>query len=59
MREVKVIYDCGHTTKYPQIQLFTIEDLFAGKKPNSPRVDPAAAFKKAAKEERSKQGKLL
>ena len=53
------LYDCGHTTKYPIIQLFTIEELFAGKKPNIPLVDPTAAFKKAAKEERSEQGKLL
>ncbi len=53
------LYDCGHAAKYPKIQLFTIEELFAGKKPNIPLVDPTAAFKKAAKEERGKQGKLL
>jgi adenine specific DNA methylase Mod len=53
------LYDCGHATKYPRIQLFTIAELFAGKKPSIPLVDVAAAFKKAAKEERAKQGKLL
>lgn len=53
------LYDCGHKAKYPRIQLFTIEELFAGKKPNIPLIDPSAAFKKAAKEDRSKQEKLL
>lgn len=53
------LYDCGHKKKYPRLQLFTIEELFAGKKPDIPLVDPTAAFKKAAKEERGKQGKLL
>ncbi len=35
--------------KYPKIQVFTIEDLFAGKQPNIPLVD-TASFKKAARE---------
>jgi site-specific DNA-methyltransferase (adenine-specific) len=53
------LYDCGHKAKYPRLQLFTIEELFAGKKPDIPLIDPTAAFKKAAKEDRGKQGKLL
>lgn len=36
--------------KYPKIQLLTIADLFAGKKPHIPLVDPSS-FKKAAKEQ--------
>ena len=33
------------------LQILTIEDLFAGKKPTMPPEDPAA-FRKAAREER-------
>ncbi len=35
--------------KYPKIQILTIAELFEGKQPNIPLVDPAA-FKKAARE---------
>jgi site-specific DNA-methyltransferase (adenine-specific) len=42
--------------KYPRLQILTIEELFAGKKPNIPLVDPTA-FRKAAREEKE-QGKL-
>ena len=35
--------------KYPRIQILTIADLFNGKQPNIPLIDPSA-FKKAAKE---------
>ena len=46
--------------KFPKIQILTIEDLFAGKKPHMPWLDPTA-FKKAAQEDMSagKQEKLL
>jgi site-specific DNA-methyltransferase (adenine-specific) len=45
--------------KFPRLQILTIEELFAGKKPAMPPQDPAA-FKKAAKEEdKTKQGKLI
>ena len=36
--------------KFARLQIITIEDLFAGKKPAMPPEDPAA-FKKAAREE--------
>jgi site-specific DNA-methyltransferase (adenine-specific) len=42
--------------KYPHLQILTIEELFAGKKPNIPLIDPTA-FRKAAREEKE-QGKL-
>jgi len=45
-------------TKYPKIQVLTIAELFAGKKPNIPLVDPAA-FKKAVEEVDAKQEKLF
>jgi site-specific DNA-methyltransferase (adenine-specific) len=44
--------------KYPKIQILTIRELFEGKKPNIPLIDPTA-FKKAQREERDEQGKLL
>lgn len=44
--------------KYLKIQILTIDDLFAGKKPDIPLVDPSV-FKRAAKEPTGKQPKLL
>ncbi len=43
--------------KFARLQILTIEDLFAGKKPAMPPEDPAA-FKRAAREEdKTRQGK--
>ena len=44
--------------KYPKIQILTINELFEGKKPAIPLVDPTA-FKQAKAEPRGKQEKLL
>jgi len=46
--------------KFPKIQILTIENLFNGKKPQMPWLDPAT-FKKAAQEDMNagKQEKLL
>jgi site-specific DNA-methyltransferase (adenine-specific) len=43
--------------KYPKMQILTIAELFSGKQPNIPLIDPSG-FKKAAKEIREIQGKL-
>jgi DNA modification methylase len=43
--------------KYPKIQILTIRELFDGKQPNIPLVDPSA-FKKAAREFEGKQDSL-
>jgi len=43
--------------KYPKIQILTIEELFAGKRPNIPLVDPSA-FRKAAKETVGEQDEI-
>jgi site-specific DNA-methyltransferase (adenine-specific) len=43
--------------KYPKIQILTICELFEGKQPNIPLVDPSA-FKKAARETEGKQDSL-
>lgn len=42
---------------FPRIQILTIEDLFAGKQPHLPWVDPSV-FKKAKRENTEKQSKL-
>jgi DNA modification methylase len=44
--------------KYPKIQILTITELFAGKEPNIPLIDPTA-FKKAAVELDAKQEDLF
>jgi adenine specific DNA methylase Mod len=44
--------------KYPKLQILTIKQLFDGKKPDIPLVDPTA-FKKARAEQRGKQERLL
>ena len=49
------LYD-GPTGKVPKIQLFTIEELFAGKKPKVPLME--RGFKAAAREERDDQSDL-
>ncbi|MEX2115243.1 MAG: DNA methyltransferase [Bacteroidota bacterium] len=43
--------------KYPKLQILTIADLFSGKQPNIPLVDPTS-FRKAAKESAGDQGAL-
>ncbi len=45
--------------KFARLQIVTIEDLFAGKKPAMPPED-SAAFRKAAREEdKTRQAKLI
>jgi site-specific DNA-methyltransferase (adenine-specific) len=51
-------YETPHHGKVPKLQIFTIADLFEGKKPNIPFVD-VTSFKAAPREETTKQGKLL
>ncbi len=44
--------------KFARLQIVTIEDLFAGKRPAMPPEDPAA-FKRAAREDTTRQGRLI
>jgi site-specific DNA-methyltransferase (adenine-specific) len=44
--------------KYPKLQIMTVEELFSGKKPKIPLVDPTS-FKKAAVESKQKQERLF
>lgn len=43
--------------RFPKLQIFTIEELFAGKRPQLPWLDQRA-FKQAPREEADKQGRL-
>ncbi len=45
--------------KIARLQILTIEDLFAGKKPDMPPQDPAAFKKDPREEDKTQQGKLL
>jgi site-specific DNA-methyltransferase (adenine-specific) len=51
-------YDSPFSGKFPKIQILTIEELFADKKPQIPLID-TASFKKAQQENTTKQGKLF
>jgi site-specific DNA-methyltransferase (adenine-specific) len=51
-------YETPHHGKVPKLQILTIADLFAGKKPQIPFVD-ATSFKAAPREDTTKQGSLL
>ena len=44
--------------KYPKIQILTVEELFAGKKPDIPLIDPSV-FRKMAVEVIGKQEQLF
>lgn len=44
---------------YPRLQIITLAELFQGKRPDIPYVDPGAAFRKAAREDGGRQGSLL
>ena len=50
-------YETEHG-KFPKLQILTIEELFAGKKPQLPWLDPET-FRRAKREETGKQGKLI
>ncbi len=45
--------------KFARLQIHTIEDLFAGKKPAMPPEDPAAFRRAAREEDKTRQAKLL
>ena len=55
---VKAGYYVTEHGKFPKIQILTIADLFAGKKPHLPWVDPAS-FRKATQELKEKQESLF
>ena len=55
---IKAGYYVTEHGKFPKIQILTIADLFAGKKPHLPWVDPAS-FRKATEELKEKQETLF
>ena len=50
-------YETPHG-KFPKLQILTIDELFKGKKPLLPWIDPST-FKKAVVEDQSKQHTLF
>ncbi|WP_219729801.1 hypothetical protein [Sphingomonas sp. NBWT7] len=44
---------------YPRLQIVTLAELFDGKRPDIPCVDPTAAFRRAACETTEAQARLL
>ncbi len=51
------LYETAHG-KFPKLQIITVAELFAGKRPQIP-FGFSEGFKKAAKEDTTKQGKLI
>ena len=45
--------------KFARLQIITIEDLFAGRKPAMPPEDPAAFRKATREEDKTRQEKLI
>ena len=52
-------FEDGFGRTFPRLQILTLAELFQGKKPDIPYVDPGAAFRKAAREPGGTQGQLL
>lgn len=48
----------GYTNKYSRIQILTVEDIFQGKKIDSPRTNNGFKIKQAQKRDKTKQSKL-
>ncbi|MES2337350.1 MAG: DNA methyltransferase [Pseudomonadota bacterium] len=44
---------------YPRLQIITLAELFRGRKPDIPYVDPGAAFRRAGREDSATQATLL
>ena len=44
---------------YPKLQILTVSELFDGRRPDIPFVDPNAAFRRAGRETTAKQAQLL
>ncbi|MEE2917257.1 site-specific DNA-methyltransferase [Sphingomonas ginsenosidimutans] len=44
---------------YPRLQIITLAELFRGKRPDLPLVDPTAAFRRAAREDTGRQTSLF
>ncbi|PCG14105.1 MULTISPECIES: DNA methyltransferase [Sphingomonas] len=44
---------------YPRLQIITLAELFRGKTPDLPLVDPTAAFRRAAREDTARQASLF
>jgi len=52
-------FEDGFGRTYAALQILTIADLFAGKRPDLPYPDPTLAFRQAMREDRGRQDRLL
>ncbi|MGN6269404.1 MAG: DNA methyltransferase [Sphingomonas sp.] len=52
-------FEDGFGRTCPRLQILTLAELFQGRKPDIPYVDPGAAFRKAAREDTARQAQLL
>lgn len=62
LREAAAVgrFHCEATGRsYARLQILTIDDLFDGRRPDIPLVDPAAAFRTAAREDAPAQPAML
>ncbi len=62
LREAAAVgrFHCEATGRsYARLQILTVDDLFDGKRPDIPLVDPAAAFRTAAREDAPAQPAML
>jgi SAM-dependent methyltransferase len=51
------LYEAG-SRRVPRLQILTLAEIFEGKKPDIPLVDPSLAFKLAKRETRGSQGNM-
>jgi hypothetical protein len=51
------LYESPLHGKFPKLQILTVEELFEGKRPHMPRIDPSV-FRKAKREASESQGEL-
>ncbi|MDB5737989.1 MAG: site-specific DNA-methyltransferase [Sphingomonas bacterium] len=52
-------FEDGFGRTFARLQIVTVAELFRGRKPDIPYVDPAAAFRRAGREATGQQGSLL
>lgn len=61
LREAAAVgrFEDGFGRTFPRLQILTLAELFAGRKPDIPYVDANAAFRRAGRESRERQDRLL
>jgi DNA modification methylase len=52
-------FEDGFGRSFARLQILTLEDLFQGRKPAIPLVDPSLAFRRSGREESARQASLI